>query len=119
MYMVQLLRPYAVLLIDPVNGGNADAVNSLEDYLVFNYLGLNFPLTDGIIGNHHIHQGSLLLSCEMSPFTSKGCLSVLQNFYLTITDIWSSITMEIQSVCTTTYICHSNKANHLFSLLKV
>lgn len=39
--------------------------------LVFNYSGLNSPQTDGIIGNYHIHQGSVLLSCEKSSPASN------------------------------------------------
>ena len=116
-----------VLLNDLVNGGNDDGVNSLEDYLVFNYLGLNSPQKDGIIVSH---QGSLLLSCEKSPPSSnRGTPLSSAKMKLTITDLWSSITVVKTTLRTKWrfslyapqhYMYHSNnKAYYPFFLLKV
>lgn len=107
-HMVQLLCPYLVALNDPVNSGNADAVNSLEDYLVFNYLGLNFPQTDGIIGIFtRAVSCSAMRSLLLPPI--DGRLSVLQQWkglywIMVIHDCGKNYTenkVGIQSICTT------------------
>lgn len=57
-------------------GRNIDAVNALEDYLVRNYSGLNFPQMDGITDHHHPHRGHPLLSC-VPPIVSLLPLVIL------------------------------------------